>query len=147
MGCACHLSFSSFPFLKRGSNTKPLTLSLAKEPVLRKRCEESCSKEEIDKCSWKGKVKLKCKGRDIDPEFRENYCGQKRVSRGFPCCACDLLEKGGKRVLFCGTCTSIQTSAKRHPPRTWGLDCNGSDKHSCAGCTHYVNEKCEDVKL
>jgi hypothetical protein len=68
--------------------------SLPKEHSVRKRCQECCSKEEIDNCSWKGKVKLRCKGRDIDSRFRENYCGQTRISRSFPCCLCDLLEKG-----------------------------------------------------
>jgi hypothetical protein len=51
------------------------------------------SEEEIEKCLWKGNVKLDCKGRSIHPEFRENFCGQKRVARGFPCCVCNLLEK------------------------------------------------------
>lgn len=37
---------------------------------------------------------MKCKGRDIDPDFRENYCGQKRVVKGFPCCICEFQEKG-----------------------------------------------------
>jgi len=35
---------------------------------------------------------MKCKGRLIHPEFRENFCGQKRVKKSFPCLACDLLE-------------------------------------------------------
>lgn len=75
---------------------KGLSLSVKKEPPLRKVCKDSCSEETIRKCSWKGKVKLRCRGDDIHPKFRESFCGQKRVKRGFPCCACtDLLEKDG----------------------------------------------------
>ena len=40
----------------------------------------------------RGKRNMKCKGRLIHPEFRENFCGQKRVKKSFPCLACDLLE-------------------------------------------------------
>ena len=35
---------------------------------------------------------MKCKGREIHPLFRENYCGQKRVKKSFPCSDCDLRE-------------------------------------------------------
>jgi len=35
---------------------------------------------------------MKCKGRLIHPRFRENFCGQKRVKKSFPCTVCDLLE-------------------------------------------------------
>lgn len=59
-------------------------------------CEQHCSKQEIENCWWKKGYYLRCKGRDIHPDFRESYCGQKRVSKGFPCCLCDLLEKEAK---------------------------------------------------
>jgi hypothetical protein len=64
-----------------------------KEASPRKQCENSCSQKTIENCSWSGKVKLRCKGQDIHPSFRESFCGHKRVARGFPCCLCDLLEK------------------------------------------------------
>jgi hypothetical protein len=35
---------------------------------------------------------MRCVGRDIHPKFRENYCSQKRVHKGFPCDGCDLKE-------------------------------------------------------
>lgn len=31
-----------------------------------------------------------CEGKYIDPQFRENYCGQTRVHKHFPCLDCDL---------------------------------------------------------
>ena len=38
------------------------------------------------------KDKSRCLGREIDPTFRENYCGKKRFTPkdGFPCEICDL---------------------------------------------------------
>ena len=37
---------------------------------------------------------MRCKGIDIDPEFRENFCGMKRITpTKFPCSDCDLLDK------------------------------------------------------
>lgn len=30
--------------------------------------------------------------------------------------------------------------------KTWGLDCNGPDKHSCTGCSHYKNERCQEMQ-
>jgi hypothetical protein len=29
--------------------------------------------------------------------------------------------------------------------KTWGLDCNGPDKHSCVGCSHCQNEICVEI--
>jgi len=29
--------------------------------------------------------------------------------------------------------------------KTGGLDCNGPDKHSCVGCSHYQNEICVET--
>jgi len=36
---------------------------------------------------------MRCKGRDIHPTFRENYCGMTRVIKGFPCCVCEFQDK------------------------------------------------------
>jgi hypothetical protein len=33
---------------------------------------------------------MRCLGREIHPDFRENYCGKKRIGKGFPCDDCDL---------------------------------------------------------
>jgi len=35
---------------------------------------------------------MRCKAKDIHPLFRENYCGKKRVIKGFPCCLCEFQE-------------------------------------------------------
>lgn len=37
-------------------------------------------------------MKLKCKGREINPLFCENYCGMTRVIKGFPCNLCEFQE-------------------------------------------------------
>ena len=44
-------------------------------------------------------MKLKCKGKTIHSEFRENYCGQKRVTNSFPCSACDFQVKLSEGVV------------------------------------------------
>jgi len=40
----------------------------------------------------------KCLGREVHPEFRENYCGQKRFHpKSFPCDICDLNSDNEKK--------------------------------------------------
>ena len=48
---------------------------------------------------------MRCLGRQIDPAFRENYCGQKRVKKSFPCGDCDLNSESteGKAYIKKGT--------------------------------------------
>jgi len=38
--------------------------------------------------------KFRCQGKDIHPDFRENYCGRQRANFNvFPCNICDLKKE------------------------------------------------------
>jgi len=40
------------------------------------------------------RMKYRCAGKDVDPDFRENYCGRKRADfRVFPCVVCDFKKE------------------------------------------------------
>lgn len=46
-----------------------------------------------------------------------------------------------KKMKACGKVTFWQTKRK-----TRSLDCNGPDKHSCVGCSHYQKGTCDEER-